>query len=64
MNPSFLATTIFISLKSILRITGEFGLTFISSNTSSDAITNKRYYQMIFGLPEEEDYDYENGCEF
>lgn len=27
-------------------------------------IEDNWYYQMIFGLPEEEDYDYEEGCEF
>lgn len=27
-------------------------------------IEDNWYYQMMFGLPEEEDYDYEYGCEF
>ena len=27
-------------------------------------IDDNWYYQMIFGSPEEEDYDYEEGCEF
>lgn len=27
-------------------------------------IEDNWYYQMVFGLPEEEDYDYEMGCEW